>query len=94
VTDTTELARLHRDLAAERRHLRGAALMIAYSTALVVLGLSMASQLMLGIMIASMGVCGVLGGSGWALWHGARAAKHTRQIRALTQLPGARVIQR
>jgi hypothetical protein len=90
----SDLVRMRRDLANERHNLRAAALVVAYSGALFALGLGITTQVYLGIVLMSVAACGFLFGAGWAVRYGTRAARYARDIRLLTQLPAARVIDR
>lgn len=89
-----ELARLRCELAEERTKLRAAALVVAYSTAVFVLGTGIPTGVFLGIVLMSVSACGMLFGGGWAIRYGMRAAKYSRQLRAMTQLPSARLLDR
>ena len=94
MSDLTDLVRLQRELAEERRGLRLAALVIAYSGAWFALGLAIGTTIQVGLVLLALSLCGLVGGATWTMWYGARTWKYSREIRAVRQLPTARLLER
>lgn len=89
----TDLARLNRDVAEDRKYVRAGMAMIAYSLALFVLGYAVTSMIYMGIVLVSLSATFFLFGLGATIVHAVRAATGARHIRMLTRLPTARLVR-
>lgn len=89
---SADLARLNRELVEHRKNVGAGAALVAYSLALFAFGLAAAGVYSLGlVLVALAGACFVFG-AGAVVLHAAHAAYCARRIRAIMQLPTARLV--
>lgn len=94
VSDRTDLARLQRDLAEDQTYVRASVALIGYSLAMFMLGMAVTKLAYVGVVVLSLAATFFLFGVGAAIRYGMRAARYSRQIRVMTRLPVARLLDR
>ncbi len=88
----SDLARLNRERVEHRKNAGAGAAMVAYSFALFAFGGATIGMFSLGIVLVALAVTFFLFGVGVCVVHLAHALRCAREIRALTQLPAARLL--